>query len=116
RLTSAIQRFVLSGYADGRTAGWHRIDEQERLRLSRDLHDEIGADLVVLKLYIEMISLDMKKAQLDRVGPKLEEAVALVGHALDSVRRLILDLGPALLEQIGFLAAVKLYCRQFGAR
>ncbi len=116
RLTSAIQRFVLSGYADGRTAGWHRIDEQERLRLSRDLHDEIGADLVVLKLYIEMISLEMKKGQIDRVGPKLEEALALVGHAVDSVRRLILDLGPAILEQIGFGAALKLYCRQFGAR
>jgi signal transduction histidine kinase len=116
RLTSAIQRFVLAGYAHGRVTGWQRADDQERLRLSRDLHDEVGADLVVLKLYIEMIALELKKGSVERIGPKLEEALALIAHALESVRRLTLDLGPAVLEQIGFLPAIKLYCRQLGAR
>ncbi len=116
RLTSAIQRFTLSGYMKARSAGWHRVDEQERKRLSRDLHDEVGADLVVLKLYIEMIALELRKEQVEVARAKLEEALTLISHALESVRRLSLDLGPAILEQVGILPAVKLYGRHFAAR
>ncbi len=116
RLTSAIQRFMLSGYTKSRSAGWNRVDEQERKKLSRDLHDEVGADLVVLKLYIEMIALELRKEQVEVARAKLEEALTLISHALESVRRLSLDLGPAILEQVGILPAVKLYCRHFAAR
>jgi len=116
RLTAAIQRFLIAGYTQGRAAGWQRTDEKDRLKLSRDLHDEIGADLVVLKLYIEMIANELRKGQVEGARSKLEEALALVAHAVDSVRRLTLDLGPAILDQIGFGPALKLYCRQFAAR
>jgi signal transduction histidine kinase len=116
RLTSAIQRFALAGYARARAAGWQRADEQERKKLSRDLHDEVGADLVVLKLYVEMIALELRRDRVDVARAKLEEALVLVSHALESVRRLTLDLGPAILEKVGLAAAVKLYCRQFGSR
>ena len=116
RLTAAIQRFLIAGYTQGRAVGWQRTDEKDRLKLSRDLHDEIGADLVVLKLYIEMIANELRKGQVEGAESKLEEALALVAHAVESVRRLTLDLGPAILEQIGFVPALKLYCRQFAAR
>jgi len=116
RLAAATQRFLIAGYTEGRAAGWQRTDERERLKLSRDLHDEIGADLVVLKLYIEMIATELRRGKVEGARSKLEEALALVAHAVDSVRRLILDLGPAILEQIGFGPALRLYCRQFAAR
>jgi signal transduction histidine kinase len=116
RLTAATQRLLLVGYAEGRGRQWRRMDEQERARLSRDLHDEIGADLVVLKLYLEMMAGELERGQAAQVGPKLAEAEALVSHTLESVRRLVLDLGPAMLEQIGFLPSVRLYARQFAAR
>ncbi len=116
RLTSAIQRHLLAGYARARAVGWQRSDEDERLRLSRDLHDEVGGDLVVLKLYIEMIVVELRKNRLDTARNKVEEALALVSHALESVRRLTLDLGPAILEQAGLVTAVKVYCRHFAAR
>src|SRR5262249_5530294 len=44
------------------------------------------------------------------------EALSLVARAIESVRRLTLDLGPAILEQIGFLPAVRHYARQFSER
>jgi signal transduction histidine kinase len=116
RLSASTQKLLLSGYAEGRGREWRRMDEQERSRLSRDLHDEIGADLVVLKLYLEMMAGELARGQLAQVGPKLAEAEALVAHALESVRRLVLDLGPAILEQIGFMPSVRLYARQFDAR
>lgn len=116
RLTSAMQRYLLAGYARARGAGWQRSDEEERRRLSRDLHDEVGGDLVVLKLYVEMIVLELRRERLDAALNKLEEALALVSHALESVRRLTLDLGPAILERAGLAAAVRLYSRHFSAR
>jgi signal transduction histidine kinase len=116
RLAGVAQSALLVGYAEGRVAGWRRLDDHERLKLSRDLHDEIGADLVVLKLYIEMMALELGHGNLEALGPKLQEALDLVARTIDSVRRLTLDLGPAVLEQVGFLPAVRLYCRQFASR
>ncbi len=116
RLASAAQLFLLSGYAGRRASGWRALDEQERHRLSRDLHDDIGHSLVVLKLYLEMITMDLEKGKAAQVDQKIKEAMVLVSTAVQSVRRLILDLGPAVLEEVGFVQAVKLYARQFATR
>jgi signal transduction histidine kinase len=131
------QFFLLSGYAlqsavDVRTLG-ERVDaaerryqesavklgdayEKERRRLARDLHDEIGHDLIVLKLYTEIISMDLKKNDLAQVRSKLKESVSLIKHVLGSVRNLVFDLGPAVWNEQGFIPAVRMHARQFGAR
>lgn len=93
-----------------------RIYESERRKFSRDLHDEIGHDLILLKLYLEMILLDVKEEDLPGSYPRLRDAVALVSHTLEAVRRLVLDLGPAIFDDLGFMAAVKSYARQFSSR
>ena len=93
-----------------------KVYEEERKRLSRDLHDEVGHDLVLIKLYLEMIALDTNKRELQGIRPRLKEAIALVSHAIDSVRRLVLDLGPAVFDDLGFLPAVRTYTSQFSAR
>ena len=116
RLAASHIREIVLGYDSGRRAGWRRLDEQERLRLSRDLHDEVGADLVVMKLYLQMIATELEKGRVATATGKLAESLALVGRTIESVRRLTLDLGPALLEQIGLLGAARLYARQFSER
>ncbi|HEV2201965.1 MAG TPA: sensor histidine kinase [Bryobacteraceae bacterium] len=93
-----------------------RIYEQERRRFSQDLHDEVGHDLILLKLYLEMIALNLPKADTDGLQSRLAEAIALVSHAIDGVRRLVLDLGPAVFEDLGFAPAIKSYIGQFSAR
>jgi signal transduction histidine kinase len=90
--------------------------EAERRRLAQDLHDEIGHDLIVLKLYTEVIALDLKKQDIRQVKRKLREAVKLIQHALKSVRRLTFDLGPEVWHEQGFVPAVRLYVRQFARR
>ena len=107
---------LTAGYSRARTSSWRSFGEQERHRFSRDLHDEIGHQLVVLKLYLGMIAGEMDKARPAQIREKLDEATGLVGQTIQSVRRLILDLGPVALEGVGFLPAVKLYARQFSAR
>ena len=90
--------------------------EKERRRLAQDLHDEIGHDLIVLKLYTEVIALDLKKGDVGQLRRKLKESVALIQHALKSVRHLTFDLGPAVWNEQGFVPAVRLYARQFADR
>ena len=116
RLTFAGALSLMAGYSRARTSSWRSFGEQERHRFSRDLHDEIGHHLVVLKLYLGMISGEMDKVRPAKIREKLDEATDLVSQTIQSVRRLILDLGPVALEGVGFLPAVKLYARQFSAR
>jgi signal transduction histidine kinase len=100
----------------GASAYVTKIYERERRRLSHDLHDELGHDLIMIKLYLEMISMDLKRPNPPEIEPRLHEAIGLVSHSLDSVRRLVLDLGPAVFDELGFLPAVKSYAAQITAR
>jgi len=91
-----------------------RIYEEERRRLAQDLHDEVGHDLIVAKLYLEMMALEAKDVRMMR--SRLAEAIKLVSHCIQAVRRLGQDLGPAIFESLGFLPAVKSYLSQFSTR
>src|SRR5262245_40331430 len=119
RFMMAFGFSLLSGYTRYAREFPARLGEAydaERRRLSQDLHDEIGHDLIVLKLYAEMIADDMKKGDQAQARRKLRETVRLIQHALQGVRRLTFDLGPAIWQEQGFLPAVKLYLRQFSRR
>lgn len=91
-----------------------RIYEEERRRLAQDLHDEVGHCLIVVKLYLEMMALEPPDTRT--IQPRLAEAIKLVSHSIEAVRRLGKDLGPAVFDALGFLPAVKSYLGQFSAR
>ena len=116
RLTTTSQFLTLSSYAAEWGANWRKLQERERLSISRDLHDDIGHNLLVLKLYLELMAGDLKRGDIAPLQGKLEEALALVSNAVDSVRRLMLDMGPAMLAQFSFVPALKIYARQFTLR
>ncbi len=137
RWSSMYQFFLMSGYAQHaaeemailtdkaaqaeRRAQAFSVElgeayEKERRRLAQDLHDEIGHDLIVLKLYTQVIALDLKKGDVAQVRRKLKESVSLLKHALTGVRHLTFDLGPAIWSEQGFIPAVRLYTRQFATR
>ena len=116
RLVSVAQLFLHAGYGNARAVGWRALDEQDRQRLARDLHDDIGHGLLVLKLYMEQMTQDFEQGRTEQAGRKLQETVGLVTDAIESVRRVILDIGPAVLDQLGLQQAIRLYARQFTAR
>ena len=134
---SIHQFFLLTGYAQHGAAEWRSLEERigqaerrsqdfsvqlgeayekERRHLAQDLHDEIGHDLIVLKLYTEVMALDLKKSDISQLRRKMKESVVLIKHALKSVRNLTFDLGPAVWNEQGFVPAVRLYARQFANR
>lgn len=80
--------------------------EKERERISRELHDELGQDLTVLKYQTRFIERKLRKDQ-----KALKEACAEIIKHLDeimvSVRRIAKDMSPALLEDLGLTASLR---------
>ncbi len=82
------------------------VQELERKRISRELHDELGQALLVLKLQLHALARQQGKAD---AGAKedLNDILAYVDGVVDNVRRLARDLSPTILEDLGFSAALR---------
>lgn len=82
------------------------VQEEERSRISRDLHDHVGQLLTGLNLGLS--------AAIDNPnGQKLSELKSLGATILDDVRRISRDLRPALLDELGLESAIKRFVREF---
>ena len=82
------------------------VQEEERRRLSAELHDELGQALILFKINLRAIqrALGTNQAQLKR---ECEDLIGYINEVSENVRRLSRDLSPAILEDLGFLAAVR---------
>jgi PAS domain S-box-containing protein len=89
-----------------------QVQDQERRRIARDLHDGIGQYLVALKLNFEIFS----SSQLADDSGLLKESERLLERCLSDIRNLSYLLHPPLLEDAGLLPAVKSYAEGFGKR
>ena len=78
--------------------------DEERLRVSRLLHDEVGQVLSAIGLQIELLRMDC--AGLAAVAERIAETQKLLARALEQVRQLSYDLSPAIVEQLGLQAAL----------
>lgn len=78
-------------------------EEQERRRIGRELHDEAGQSLLLLRLELEMLE---RKAPA-RLRPGLAGARATAERIVVELRRLVAALSPALLERLGLSAAIR---------
>lgn len=82
--------------------------EDERKRISRELHDEFGQTLTGLIMTIESMA-DMVTPEQIKLKGKLGSAKSLVTRALEDIRRLTLDLRPSALDDLGLVTAIRTY-------
>ncbi len=90
--------------------------EEERARLSRDLHDGISQALVSVKLQLEagIIRLAGNEEQQQAARGNLDRTVEQVKSVLGEVRRISHDLRPALLDDLGLAPALGYLAGEFG--
>ena len=90
--------------------------EEERARLSRDLHDGISQALVSVKLQLEagIIRLDGDEARRQQARVGLERTVEQIETVLGDVRRTSHDLRPTLLDDMGLAPALDHLAGEFG--
>jgi PAS domain S-box-containing protein len=82
------------------------IQEKERRRVSRELHDELGQALTVLKIHLVAIE---NKLRRDQAGLKAncEKLLSDIDAVIENVRRLSYDLSPSTLEDLGLSSSLK---------
>jgi signal transduction histidine kinase len=88
------------------SSGLVEMQEEERRRLARELHDEIGQTLTAVKLNLQTVQ---RRVDGVATGPEIEDSIAVVQAALQQVRSLALDLRPSLLDDLGLVATLRWY-------
>lgn len=82
--------------------------EEERKRIARELHDVTGQELSTLAINLGAMAT-APPSNAEEIRGKLEAAKSLALHSLDEVHKLIFDLRPSLLDDLGLIAAVRWY-------
>jgi PAS domain S-box-containing protein len=91
------------------------IQEEERKRISRELHDEVGQALTAINVNLAVL----KKAEAtDRshLKRKIADTQNLLEHTMEAVHRFARELRPAMLDDLGLLPALRTYINGFAER
>ncbi len=83
------------------------VQENERKRIAIELHDSIGQMLTAIKFKIESILQEKNKKK------SLEALIPLVRETVEEVRRIQMDLRPSTLDDLGVLATLEWFCREY---
>jgi PAS domain S-box-containing protein len=96
------------------SAHMDRVREYERRHLAREIHDELGQKLTILRFEVAMISagLDAPQADISRTAATLLQQI---DETIESVRSIASDLRPAVLD-LGLAAAVEWQINEFRRR
>ena len=91
------------------------IKEEERIRIAREIHDELGSVLTGVKANL---SVAMHENEMAGNPPnrRLMDASVLLSQAVNTARRVITDLRPSVLDQLGIWTAVEWYAEQLHDR
>ena len=89
------------------------VQEEERERIARELHDEAGQAMTALKL-----NLDLARRETDpeRVTARIAGAIELAGTVLDELRRISSDLRPGGLHELGLIPTLRALVDRFAQR
>lgn len=89
--------------------------EEERLRISRELHDEAGQALTSLKISLDLIRVGLPPEQ-EALRARLAGVAALADETMETLRTLAHDLRPPGLDAFGLNVALEGLCYDFGER
>lgn len=95
------------------------IQEEERRRIARQLHDESGNALTNIKASLEMIEkelIGMSGSSTERVVERITGIKSQVVKTIDDFHRLSSDLRPAMLDDRGLIATLRWYVKDFSKR
>jgi signal transduction histidine kinase len=85
--------------------------EDERMRISRELHDETSQSLTALLVGLDTISI-AARSDISRIEGHVHDLKCIADDMLGNIHRLIADLRPSLLDDIGLVAAIEWYGEQ----
>ncbi len=116
---AALEQFDLDRQLAARTTALERLStrmvrqhEDERRRLSRELHDETAQVFSAVKMQLEAL----RSALGPQSGPRIDRLGQLVDQGIASIRQVTLDLRPSLLDDLGLVPALRSLIADFSER
>lgn len=91
-------------------------EEQERRRIARELHDQVGQNLTALGISLSILRTQMPASCAEPAAARIDDIQKLLENTTAHVRDLMIELRPPLLDDYGLAAAVEWYAKGFGAR
>lgn len=91
------------------------VQEEERRRVARELHDVAGQGLTALRIHLELMRADLpaEPGPLAPLYRHLGETITLVETTMDDIRLLAQNLRPPAIDAMGLSAALEGHCREF---
>ena len=87
--------------------------ESERRRIARELHDGLGQSLTAIKFRVENFLQEIRKSRIKTKAKTLEAVISMVQESVREIRRIQTDLRPPILDDLGILATISWFCREY---
>lgn len=97
------------------TAHLQNIREEERTNIAREIHDELGQQLTVLKMDVAWLNKKFQGPD-EKVNSRLKDLLTMIDETVKSVRRISSQLRPSLLDDLGLTAAMEWQLGEFEKR
>lgn len=91
------------------------IREDERTKMAREIHDELGQQLTGLKMDLHWLSRKVQNGEED-INKKIQGSIELINATIATVRKIATDLRPSILDDLGLLAALEWQGDEFEKR
>jgi signal transduction histidine kinase len=109
RCRAAMERSRLESEVRRLEVEARQTEENERRRIGRELHDEAGQSLLLLRLQLELIERDAPES----LRPRLQESREVAERTVIELRRIVAALSPAMLERLGLPSALRQLTARF---
>jgi signal transduction histidine kinase len=124
---AGVSKSAGSGYTRAKDAWWApkgglqqylvaqmlEVREREQQRIAADLHDVLGQTLTMIKLSVHESMTLLAENKAGEASQLLQQLTLMAGNAMGELRHVIMNLRPAMLDDLGILATLSWFFREF---